>query len=120
MFSKQAVCISTAAGAGMRSAIKDMADSTFFWGCASTYKLGVAVMETRWDMVKPKIKRKIEKKTASLAKKISSRAGRVKPAIKTRAFFGVMSMVQKNGFNETDMNYWKAKGWTNGKKPWKK
>ena len=30
MFSKQAVCIATAAGAGMRSTIKDMADSTFF------------------------------------------------------------------------------------------
>lgn len=30
MFSKQAVCISTAAGAGMRSTNRDMAHSTFF------------------------------------------------------------------------------------------
>ena len=120
MFSKQAVCISTAAGAGMGSTIKDMADSTFFWGCVRTYKLGVAVMETRWEKVKPKIKSKIEKKTDSLAKKISSRAGKIKPTIKTRVFFNIMSMVQKNGFNEADVNYWKAKGWTKGKKPWKK
>ena len=112
MFSKQAVCISTAAG--MRSTIKDMADSTFFWGCVRTYKLGVAVMETRWEMVKPKIKSKIDKKTDLLAKQLLSRADKIKPTIKTRVFFGIMSLVQKNGFNEADVNYWKAKGWTNG------
>ena len=44
MFGKQAVCISTAAGMGMKNANKDMADSTFFWGCARTYKLGLRAM----------------------------------------------------------------------------
>lgn len=39
MFSKQAVCISTAAGAGMKSTNKDMADSMFFWGIGKTYPL---------------------------------------------------------------------------------
>ena len=83
-------------------------------------KLGVAVMETRWEKVKPKIKSKIERKTTFLAKKISSRVGKEKPTIKTRVFFYIMSIVQKKGFNEADANYWKAKGWTKGKKPWKK
>lgn len=76
-------------------------------------------METRWEMVKPKIKSKIEKKTTSLAKAILSHKDKVKPTIKTRVFFGIMSMVQKKGFNEADVNYWKEKGWTNGKRPWK-
>ena len=84
---KQAVCIATAAGAGMRSTIKDMADSTFFWGCARTYKLGLAVMETRWDHVKPGIKNKIDKKTTVLTKKISTRVGKVKPTIIIKTFF---------------------------------
>ncbi len=119
MFTKQAVCISTAAGAGMGSTIKDMADSTFFWGIAKTYKLGVAVMETRWEMVKPEIKSKINRKTTSLARKITKRIGKIKPDIKTKAFFGIMSLMQKNGFNPADVNYWKKKGWTNGKRPWK-
>ena len=35
----------------MKSTIKDMEDSTFFRGIAKTYKLGFAVMETRWEMV---------------------------------------------------------------------
>lgn len=119
MFQKQAVCISTAAGAGMGSAMKDMADSTFFWGIAKTYKLGIAVMETRWEKVKPKIKSRIDKKTTSLAKKISRRVGKMKPDIKTKVFFKVMSVVQKNGFNPADVDYWKEKGWTTGKRPWK-
>lgn len=119
MFTKQAVCISTAAGAGMKSTIKDMADSTFFWGIAKTYKLGLAVMETRWEAVKPEIKQKTDKKTTSLAKKISRKVGRIKPDIKTKGFFAVMAMMQKNGFNPADKEYWTAKGWTKGKRPWK-
>ncbi|MBR3760324.1 MAG: NAD(P)H-dependent oxidoreductase [Ruminococcus sp.] len=120
MFAKQAVCISTAAGAGMKSTIKDMADSTFFWGIARTYRLGVAVMETRWEMVKPAIKSKIDKKTTRIAEKITKKVGKVKPDIKTKAFFTAMSAMQKKGFNPADVEYWKAKGWTNGNRPWKK
>ncbi len=120
MFKKQAVCISTAAGAGMGSTIKDMSDSTFFWGIAKTYKLGIAVMETRWEMVKPDIKAKIDKKTSSLAKKISAKAGKITPDIKTKGFFNIMAVMQKNGFNPADADYWKEKGWTNGNRPWKK
>ena len=119
MFKKQAVCIATAAGAGMGGTIKDMADSTFFWGIAKTHKLGIAVMETRWEMVKPKIKSKIDRKTTSLARKISRRVGKIKPDIKTKAFFGIMSVMQKKGFNPADVDYWKQKGWTKGKRPWK-
>lgn len=119
MFKKQAVCISTAAGAGMGSTIKDMADSTFFWGIAKTYKMGVAVMETRWEMVKPEIKAKIDRKTTALARKITKKAGRIKPDIKTKGFFTIMAVMQKNGFNPADKEYWIAKGWTKGKRPWK-
>ena len=120
MFTKQAVCISAAAGAGMGSTMKDIADSTFFWGIAKTYRLGVAVMETRWENVKPEIKQKIDRKTTSLAKRISKRVGKVSPDLKTRGFFMIMSMMQKNGFNPADVRYWKEKGWTEGKRPWKK
>ncbi len=119
MFTKQAVCISTAAGAGLKSTNKDMSDSLFFWGCARIYKLGVAVMETDWEKVKPEIKAKIEKKTTSLAKKILNRQGRVTPAVKTKAFFCIMRLMQKNGFNEADKNYWAETGWTGKSRPWK-
>ncbi len=119
MFSKQAVCIATAAGAGLNSTIKDMADSTFFWGIAKTHELGIAVQETNWEQVKPGIKKRISRKTKALARRISKKSGKVKPGIKTRGFFNIMAMMQKNGFNPADVAYWKEKGWTKGKRPWK-
>ncbi len=69
MFSKQAVCISTAAGAGMKSTNKDMADSMFFWGIGRTYKYGVAVTAVSWDGVKDKIKMRIDRKTSVISDK---------------------------------------------------
>ncbi|MGN0469903.1 MAG: flavodoxin family protein [Acutalibacteraceae bacterium] len=119
MFNKQAVCISTAAGAGMKSTNKDMADSTFFWGIPKTYKYGTGVAEISWERVSDKIKKRIDKKTDNLARKIRKNYGNVKPSVKTKAFFYIMHLMQKNGWNEADVNYWKEKGWTEKKRPWK-
>lgn len=121
MFSKQAVAITTAAGAGMKSAIKDITDSFFFWGIPRIYKYGKAVMESSWDRVKPKIKQSIEKKTDSLAVRIRSAEGKkLRIPLKTKGFFKLMSLMQRNGFNEKDKNYWIEKGWTGKARPWKK
>ncbi len=120
MFKKQVVCISTAAGAGTKSTNKDMADSAFFWGAARIYKYGVNVREVSWSKVSPKIRSAVEKKTGALANHIKRRAVHITPGFKTKAFFGAMSLLQKKGFNEADMTYWKEKGWTSGKSPWKK
>ena len=63
MFKKQAVCISTAAGAGMKYTNKDMADSLFFWGIPRIYKYGVAVRAISYEKVDDKTKKKIDRKT---------------------------------------------------------
>lgn len=120
MFQKQAVCIATAAGAGMKSTNKDMADSMFFWGIGKTYRYGVGVAATDYERVNSKIKHKIEKKTTKLANKIKRKTGKVKPGIKTKIFFNIMRMLQKKGWNEADVNYWKEKGWNGKARPWKK
>lgn len=119
MFLKQGVCISTAAGAGMKSTNKDMADSLFFWGIAKIYKYGAAVAATDWNRVSEKKKKAIDKATTKIARQIVYRHGRVKPGIKTRGMFFAMHLLQKNGFNERDVRYWKEKGWTGSKRPWK-
>ena len=118
MFSKQAVCISTAAGGGMKSTNKDMADTLYYWGIGKIYKLGYAVAATSWATVNDKKKKKIEKDIDKLARKIKSKYGKVKPGLKTKAFFNIMCMLQKNGWNEVDANYYKENGWTNKKRPW--
>lgn len=120
MFSKQGVCITTAAGAGMKSTLKDMADSFFSWGVAKRYKYGMAVAATGWDEISEKKKTAIDRKTTKLAKKIIKRVGKVKPGIATRMYFLMISKMQKKGWNEADMEYWKKKGWTENKRPWRK
>lgn len=119
MFKKQSVCVSTAAGAGTKSTIKDMSDSLFFWGVAKQYKLGLAVAATNWEKISGKKKASIEKKSTAIARKINRRNGKVKPGLKTKAFFCIMRMLQKNGWNEPDVEYWQKKGWAKNKRPWK-
>lgn len=119
MFSKQAVCISTAAGAGMKSTNQDMAHSMFYWGVAKTYQFGIAVRETSWERVSSQRKQKVEKKLDLLAKKITKKHGHVKPSVKTKVFFSMMRQMMKHGWNEADVSYWRDKGWTGKKRPWK-
>lgn len=120
MFRKQAVCISTAAGAGTKSANKDMADSAFFWGIGKTYRYGVNVAAISWNAVNARKKKRIQKKTSVLAAKIKRNQKKVKPSLKTRSFFLIMRLMQKSGWNEADANYWKEKGWLGKKRPWKR
>ena len=119
MFGKQGVCISTAAGAGMKSTNKDMADSMFYWGIAKIYRYGIPAAAVNWEGVSEKKKKAIDKATSSIASKIIRRNGKVKPGLKTRIIFSVMRMMQKNWFNPKDMEYWNEKGWTGKKRPWK-
>lgn len=119
MFKKQGVCISTAAGAGMKSTNKDMADSLLFWGVTRRYNYGAGVAAVNWNGVSEKKKKAIDKATSSLAKKIRKHVGNVKPGIKTRGMFWAMHFVQRKGFNPRDAEYWKKKGWTGKKRPWK-
>lgn len=119
MFKKQGVCVSTAAGAGMKWTNKDMADSLFFWGVAKIYKIGRAVAAVDWDSVSEKEKRRIERATDAVARKIVKRQGRVKPGLKTKGFFFIMHLVQRNGWNKRDVDYWNEKGWTGKARPWK-
>ena len=124
MFSKQAVCISTAAGAGMKGANKDMSDSLFFWGVGKIYKYGVAVMATDWESVAPAKKRKIERSMDKLADKIYRTRGHVKVGLGTKGLFMVMRelrvLLGRESCTEADMKLWVSKGWLGDKRPWKK
>lgn len=120
MFSKQGVCISTAAGAGMKSTIKDMRDSLSFWGVGKIYSFGIAVNAIKWDEVPEKKAAKIEKRTDSLARTIIRREGKVRPSPKTLLWFYAMRLMQKKPLNAVDGDYWKAKGWVGSARPWKK
>lgn len=120
MFKKQAIAISTAAGAGMKSTCKDILDSCFFWGIGKTYKYGVAVRATKWQEVAENIREDIEKKTTKIAKKVKANYGKIKPSIKTKIFFNVVRKLQEQkAWNKADRDYWQERGWDGKKRPWK-
>ncbi len=119
MFRKQGVCICTAAGAGLSSTNKDMADSLFFWGVGKIYRYGKGVAAIEWKGVNEKKRASIEKATTALANRIRKQHGRVTPGIKTRVWFFAMHLMQRKGFNEADARYWKEKGWTGNVRPWR-
>ena len=121
MFKKRAVIISTAAGAGPKSAIKDVKDCLFYLGVPKIYKFGIAVQAMKWDGVAAAKKEKISKKADVLAKKLSQNS-LPSVGIKTKFFFNMMGMMQKKGMSSSpaETRYWKEKGWLDGKRPWKK
>ncbi|WMJ76166.1 MULTISPECIES: flavodoxin family protein [unclassified Sedimentibacter] len=119
MFNKMALIISTAAGGGMKSTIKDIADSLTFWGVARIFKYGKGVAAINWNGVSDKKKLSIYKDVDRISSKIIATQGNVKPSFKVKAIFNVMRLVQKKGgFNKADHDYWKEHGWLHNKRPW--
>lgn len=119
MFRKQAVCISTAAGAGTKSTNRDMADSLYFWGVGKIHRYGTNIRATSYQQLPLKKQMQIQKDITALAEKIRKNQGKIKPGPKTKGFFQIVRMIQKKGWNEADINYWKEKGWDKKERPWK-
>ena len=119
MFTKKAVIVSTAAGTGTKSAIKDVRDALFYMGVPKIIKYGLAVQAMNWNQVSEKKKARIEKDTTAVAKKLSGKKPSV--GIKTSFMFLMMAKMHKKGWNSSpvETEYWKDKGWLDGKKPWK-
>lgn len=118
MFSKQGICLSTAAGAGTKSTCKDMADSLFFWGVGRIETVGFSLHALRWSQVSETQKRTIEQRMHRLAARVRTHQGRVHLSVKTKAFFRLMRKLHRRGFNGVDDQYWKTQGWLNGQLPW--
>lgn len=116
MFRKKAVVISTAAGAGTGSAMKDITTTLFYWGVPYVKTYGVSVQASRWEDVKKK--EKIQKDIEALARKVEK--ARVHVGLKTKVVFRVMGMMMK-GYDDSsaDKQYWLEKGWLGNARPWK-
>ncbi len=119
MFTKRALIVSAAAGAGTGSAMKDVQDALFYMGVPKIVKYGLAVQAMNWQGVSEKKKAKIDRDAARIAKQLSTSKA---PAagIKTRFMFRIMGMLQRKGRNSSPVEtaYWRERGWLDGKKPW--
>lgn len=119
MFRKKAVVVSTAAGAGAKAATRDISTALFYWGVPYITQLGALLQAMNWDAVSEKNKRKLDKRTAKLAKKL---ANTKKPHVgfKTRFIFFVMGKMQAAGMGSSpiERTYWEGNGWLDKKRPW--
>lgn len=120
MFTKKAIVVSTAAGSGTKSAIKDITNTLLYWGVPYVLSYGISVQAMNWNVVADKKKEKIDKDTTKLADKVLKKR-QVKAGIKTKTLFMMMRMMQKMGWGSSDAEkeYWEQKGWLDKGRPWK-
>lgn len=121
MFSKTALVVTTAAGSGMKSAIRDMTASLTHWGVGRIFTYGRAVAATDWHGVKDGKKRQIERDVERLSARIRKGYRDVTPNLKVKALFHAMRLLHKNlAFNRIDLEYWEQRGWLRQGRPWKR
>ena len=119
MFSKIAIVVSTASGAGANKVTKALSQQMFWLGIPKVFRYSKNVNAANWKSVPDKIKNSIEKDTSRLAIKVESKLYKVKPGLRLRTMFFIMKMMQKsNDWNMLDRGYWEENGWLDKGKPW--
>ena len=120
MSEKQAVAIATAAGGGMKSTTRDMADSLEMWGIRKVYRLGFGVQALKPDESPNRIRRRIDRKTDRLAHRIRKNTGRRGCNGRAKKWFCLMRFAHKHfPPMEPDYGYWEKNGWHRKDRPWK-
>ena len=118
MFNKIGLIVTSAGGSGVKATTKLLKSNLFYLGVPKIYNYGVTTMKMGGNYVdyknKDKIKNQVKRKASQIKKSLSKR----KVGLKTRFFFKLFGMTQKNGWNKVDADYWKEKGWLDGKKPY--
>lgn len=118
MFNKVGLILTTAGGSGVKQTVKLLKSNLFFWGVPTIFNYGVTTMKMGGNYCDYKDKDKIKNQVNKKAKKVKKALENRKVGLKTRFFYNLFKMAQKNGWNKTDVDYWKEQGWLNGKKPY--
>lgn len=118
MFQKVGLIITSAGGSGVKDTVKLVKNNMFYWGIPTIYHYSVTTMKMGGNYTDYKNKDKIKGQVKGKANKIKRSLTNKKVGLKTRLFFNIFCMTQKNGWNKTDSDYWRDKGWLDGKKPY--
>ena len=115
MFKKVGLIITSAGGSGVKPTVKLLKNNLFYLGVPRFFNYGVTTMKMGGNYKdKDKIKKQVKNKVNKIKKSLDKR----KVGFKTKFFFKLFGMTQKNGWNKVDSNYWKNNGWLDGKKPY--
>lgn len=120
MFKKQALIISTAAGAGMQSTIKDVKDSLDFWGVGRVYTYKKAIAAANWTEISTDKQARMLVRLDHIADKILKDRNHFYPRIKVKLLFWGCRLMQKYWhINPPDVEHWKKNGWLKKDNPWR-
>ena len=118
MFNKVGLIITSAGGSGVKATTKLLKSNLFYWGVPKIYNYGVTTMKMGGNYCDYKNKDKIKKQVSKKSVKIRKALNKRKVGFKTKFFFNIFKMSQKNGWNKTDVDYWKEQGWLEKEKPY--
>ena len=71
---KQAVILNTAGGGGMRSTVREIKDSTDYWGIARTHALSQKVWDYDWQSLPASFRRTAERKLQRIVRRVRRHA----------------------------------------------
>lgn len=120
MFSKKAVVISTAAGAGTKQAIKGVKTPLLYMGVPYIKSYGINVQAMNWQGIPVKKITKINRHITKLANKLKT-PGKPRVGLKTKFIFGMMRKMHQAGWDASprEREYWGDRGWLGKGRPWK-
>ncbi len=107
---KQALIITTAAGGGMKSTVRDLRDSMNYWGVGRTHVITQAVWGYDWSSMPENFMHKIQQKVEKTVSAIRKNAGNVTPCAKVKGLFYMYRLFhKKRKMNPVDDEYWYRK-----------
>lgn len=117
MFNKVGLILTTAGGSGVKNTTKLLKSNLFYLGVPKIYNYGITTMKMGGNYSDYNKKDVIQKQVKRQTNRIKKSLNKRKVGLKTRFFFKLFGMTQKNGWNKIDSDYWKEQGWLDGKKP---
>ena len=117
MFNKVGLILTTAGGSGVKTTTKLLKSNLFYLGVPKIYNYGITTMKMGGNYSDYNKKDVIQKQVKRQANRIKKSLNKRKVGLKTRFFFKLFGMTQKNGWNKIDSDYWKEQGWLDRKKP---
>ena len=117
MFGKVGLVITTAGGSGIKDTVKLLKKNLFYLGVSQIFDYSLTTLKMGGDYADYAGKDKIKKQVAKKAARIGRALAGPRTGMKTRLFFKIFGLTQKKGWNKTDSDYWRDKGWLDGKKP---
>lgn len=118
MFNKVGLIITTAGGSYVKQTVKLLKTNFSFLGVPRVYNYGITTMKMGGNYSDYKDKDKIKKQIHKKANKVKKALINNKVGFKTKFLYNLFKMTQKNGWNKIDVDYWKEKGWLDGKRPY--